>query len=317
MPIHDLGYRSWQGPLVPQFGRFWVIAQTGIRLAWRNAWLRRLVFFSWLPALYIAGLLFFYEQTQSGGFAREHMHWLQGIPITENRHQVWACLLWVFFRYPQIMVLLLVVGQIAPPLVAQDVRTKAFLLYFSRPMARLEYLLGKMVVVWTYLALISAVPALVLYVVGVFLSPDFRVVLTTWDLPLRIVGASIVLLIPTTSVALAFSSLTSETRYATFAWFAFWGVGWVAYATLMANLPPGSRSSQWALISMYHSLGTIEYSVFGLGHALDGLWAGMSSMSILPAPEHVHVWPAVLEMTIVTVVSLVILFRRISAPLRV
>ena len=34
MPIHDLGYRGWQGRLIPPIGRFWVIAHTGIVLAW-------------------------------------------------------------------------------------------------------------------------------------------------------------------------------------------------------------------------------------------------------------------------------------------
>ena len=62
MPIHDLGYRAWRGRLVPQIGRFWVISQAGIRLAWRNMWLRRMLLLSWLPVIHVGALLFVYEQ---------------------------------------------------------------------------------------------------------------------------------------------------------------------------------------------------------------------------------------------------------------
>jgi ABC-2 type transport system permease protein len=329
MSIHDLGYRSWQGPLVPQVGRFWVIAQTGIRLTWRNAWVRRLLFFSWLPALYIAVLLCLYEQILAQIEARVPVHgrlpWLEGVPLSENRHQIWACLLWIFYRYPQMVAVLLVVGQIAPPLVARDVRTKAFLLYFSRPLARFEYVLGKMVVVWAYLVLISAVPAILLYAVGVLISPDWRVLYATWDLPLRSMAASAVLIFPMTAVALAFSSLTSETRYATFAWFAFLGVGWAVNSILKLNIPSANHA-RWDLVSMSHTVGTIQYWIFGLKHELADLVSVASRValaprgsgaSILPAPEEVHVWPAAIQVLTITAVALGILFRRVSSPMKI
>ena len=62
MPIHDLGYRAWQGRLMPEVTRFWVIAQTGIALAWKNRWLRRLLLLAWVPALYLGVALFLFEQ---------------------------------------------------------------------------------------------------------------------------------------------------------------------------------------------------------------------------------------------------------------
>lgn len=318
MPIHDLGYRPWQGPLVPQIGRFWVIAQTGMRLAWRNPWLRRLLLLSWLPVVYVASLLLVYEQIQAHtSMADTLVPWLRDIPITEDRHRVWACLFWIFFRYPQGIVLLLVVGQVAPALVAQDVRTKAFLLYFSRPLGRFEYVLGKMSVVWAYLLLITAAPGLVLYVLGVLLSPDWRVILSTWDLPLRILGASAVLMVPTAALALAISSLTSETRYATFGWFAIWAVGWATYAMLRANLPLSADAHRWDLVSLYHTLGAVEYWVFGLKHELVRILPAAARVGILPSPAQVQIWPAAIELTVVTLVSLAILFRRVSSPMRI
>ena len=128
--------------------------------------------------------------------------------LDQARHHVWAWLLQTLFRYPQGVLMVLVVGLVAPPLIAQDVRSRAFLLYFSRPLTRGEYILGKAAVVWCYLLLITTLPALTLYVMAVLFSPDLSVVEHTWDLPLRILAASAVLMIPTTAVALFFSSLT-------------------------------------------------------------------------------------------------------------
>ena len=63
-----------------------------------------------------------------------------------------------------------------PPLISQDIRSRAFLLYFSRPLTRMEYLVGKTASLWAYLAMITAVPALSLYAIGVVLSPNLSVV---------------------------------------------------------------------------------------------------------------------------------------------
>lgn len=79
------------------------------------------------------------------------------------------------------------------------------------------------------------------------MATEWRVVFDTWTLPLRILLASIILIIPTTSVAIAYSSLTLESRYATFAWIATWVLGWVSYVvlsmfTLQAELLHPSRA---------------------------------------------------------------------------
>ena len=54
MPLHDVGYRSWKSHRCGPAATVWVIAVTGIRLAWESRWLRRLVFFAWSPALIFA-----------------------------------------------------------------------------------------------------------------------------------------------------------------------------------------------------------------------------------------------------------------------
>ena len=210
--------------------------------------------------------------------------------------------------------MVMVVGLIAPPMISQDVRSRAFLLYFSRPLTRGEYLLGKLSSVWVYLSVISTLPALALYVLGVLLSPNLSVVSATWDLPFRIVAASVVLMLPTSVLALCFSSLTQESRYAGFGWFAVWILGWFTYTAASSAeafeqmnaqqevFRPGGQivlqQSSWTHVSLYHTLGRVQSWVFGFA-------------------EFREVWVSSVILIAVTLIALVVLLRRISAPMRV
>ena len=198
MPIHDLGYRSWEGERSSNMLRWWVIAQTGIHLVWKNSALKRMLFFSWMSVLVFAGMIFFYEQalkqspeslkfvvsmlqnfdTSKGGEFNELIHELRTDP-EKARHQVWATILLILFRAPQAVLMVMMVSIIAPSLISRDMRSRAFLLYFSRPITPKEYVLGKSLIVWAYLTMITGVPALLLYGLAVLLSPDLGVVLAT------------------------------------------------------------------------------------------------------------------------------------------
>lgn len=323
MPVHDLGYRAWTGDRQPPHERWWVIAEVGIRLAWRSTWLRRLLLLAWLPAVYCGLAFFMFENAAKSNIPRNVVMLLSPqfrfLPQFETvaaavsssnmesaRHQFWAWTLWIFFRHPQGIVALILVGLVAPGLISQDLRTKAYLIYFSRPISAWEYVLGKATVLVVYLSLLTVAPALTLYVLGVLLSPDLSVLRHTWDLPLRIVAASAIVIIPTTSLALCYSSLTRETRYAGFAWFATCILGWVAYAALsardfgeqgMAGL--GAASGRWMLLSLYHTLGRVENWVFGL------------------ESDPIRSLHAAYALTILTVLSLSIVLRRVTSPIRV
>jgi hypothetical protein len=239
---------------------------------------------------------------------------------TAVRHEVWSILILFFFRYPQLVAMVMLVGLIAPMMISYDLRSKAYLMYFSRPLTPSEYILGKSAVVWFFLTMIVTVPALVLYLVGVLLSPDLSVVLETWDIPLRIIAATGILVLPTTAVALCYSSFTSESRYASFAWFATWIMGYVSYTILTfaqvrysgpgpANRRARNRApdweelgvdlDRWRLLSPYHALGKVESWIFGLD------------------PTDGSVYPSLLLLIAVTVVTLWIIRRRIVARLNV
>ena len=308
MPIHDLGYRGWEGRLTPPAKRWGVMAETGIRLAWQNPWLRRSLIFAWAPALYFSALFFSYEYLVVGEMippaATPLIRTLAFLPegvgdqIVDDpvaaRPTVWAMFLVNFLRWPQAILSVLVVGLIAPALIGQDVRSRAFLIYFSRPIKQIEYILGKASVVWVYLFLITTLPALFMYGLAVFLSPSLEVMLNTWHLPLRILVASLTLIIPATMVALAFSSLTTESRYAGFAWFSLWVLGLVAYVAL-GRVP---IDVDWTFVSFFNCLLAVQKWIFGVGPSFSDV--------LLP----------LIILVVATVFSFAVLYWRVSAPMR-
>ncbi len=353
MPLHNLGYRSWDGHRTPQWSRWWIIANSGITLAFKSRWVRRLMFFAWLPVLYWGIAFFILEQTLSRGFQgqlpttqilEENVPELElaqqqainaiaadrirdqfaFVPSADKlaeaiesgddvqiRNKVWNWLLMTFFRYPQATLILFLVGFIAPGLISRDVRSRAFLLYFSRPIGRLEYIIGKLLIPGMYIVAVTTLPALVLYLFAIGLSPNLNVIYATWDIPFRIVLASVFLVVPTAALALMFSSLTHESRFASFAWFAVWALGHGAWFAILisqaireetAPFDPIVLESQivqgWSVLSLYNNLGDIQSWVFGFSDLKDA-------------------WPGIVALITITVVSLCILFHRVSAPIRV
>jgi ABC-type transport system involved in multi-copper enzyme maturation permease subunit len=223
------------------------------------------------------------------------------------RTTLWPMVLLTFFRRPQGVITVMLVALIAPPLIARDLRSRAYLLYFSRPITRLEYVFGKMAVVAAYLLMVTLVPGVALYILGVALSPEFAVFYDTWDLPLRVAAASTIVIIPTVTFALALSALLGESRYATFCWFAPWVLGFVAFMsmTAMNEVRPFHRknplliSNQWSLLSPYHTLGEVQTWVFGI------------------EKDFANVAPEACLLSVVTLLSMAILLRKVAAPMRV
>ncbi|MEM9411612.1 MAG: ABC transporter permease subunit, partial [Planctomycetota bacterium] len=313
MPVHKVGYRPWEGATTPQWSRWWIITETGIRIATKSAWVRRILLVCWLPVLYWGLALFIIEQAidrEAFQAAGTEIVFSDNLEVVEDeikyqaiqrvaddidmlpdvdalsaaietrdknhiRHTVWSWLLMTFFRYPQGTAILFLLGFITPGLISQDVRSRAFLIYFSRPIGRMEYMLGKIAIPIAFICLITMLPALCLFFFGITLSPDLSVIQVTWDIPLRILCASLFVVLPTCSIALMLSSVTQESRFATFAWFAVWALGhaaWTAITITQAirlDEPPfgdvvmkDEIVQSWSVVSLYNNLSSVQSWIF-------------------------------------------------------
>ncbi|MCU0711922.1 MAG: ABC transporter permease [Pirellula sp.] len=298
MPILDIGYREWQGERSPAWTRAWVVASTGVSLVWRGMWIKRLLMLMVMPSLVAAIFVAIFEQFASSsttqnevvrmilsGPSSSQMAREAGLSLDEiredpskARHFAWTYILFVLFRYPQSVGMILLVGLVAPRLISFDLRSRGYLLYLSRPLTPGEYVIGKAGVLCVLLFSIVTLPSLAIYLAGLCLSTDPGAIWVTWDIPFRIIAASVVLILPTTAIALALSSLTQESRYAGFSWFAVWILGQVTYSAMWAatemirTQAQGYRAGEFIstkyspviMFSPYESLGYIQKQVFSL-----------------------------------------------------
>ena len=324
MPIHNLGYREWNGELRSPSTRWLVVAEIGIRRAWQSAWLRRMMFFAWVPGIVMGFMIFIYEQSAKQGGEMQDMMSAGAMALVthespetifrriqqeriltgsrpsmgEERHLFWSALLQILFRRSQPFLLIPIVAVIAPPMISQDFRSRAFLLYFSRPMTKVQYIVGKAVTIGLYLSFVTMFPGLLLYFIGVLLSPDISVLYATWDLPLRIILASFLIVIPCTMLALMLSSLTTESRYASFSWFAIWIFGHLTYVVIRSVASPGDSS-------MVQSLSLFE------------TFNDLSSWILDPKLGVTHMETRLILVAVLTAVCTAVLYRRVSAPMQV
>lgn len=326
MPIYEFGYRHWKGALRHWLWRFWPITRVGIRGALRSRLLRRLLFFAWAPLLYFGPVFFavgaatessptyanVWHDLLRGSLGNDLANRLREDPQTV-RPAAWSLAFYYFLGFSQSLVMMLVVAIVGPPLIAHDVRSKAFLLYFARPITRWEYLAGKAGVLLSYISFVTLLPALALYAVSIAFSPSLAALVETSVTVARIVAASVVVAVPSTLLVLYFSSLSREPRFAAFAWIATWVLGELFYRVLVTS--PGLQDAGWPFVLSLRAISiAATAAIFDVQGQLASLGMAPSGLALV---GHHSGALALAVLAGISAACLVGLLRRITAPLRI
>jgi hypothetical protein len=99
-------------------------------------------------------------------------------------------------------------------LLCEDKRAGAHLLYFTRPLTRLDYFLGKFLAFAALAGVGVFVPGIVICLFAVFSSPEWSFLRHEWDLFLRVTAYALVWVVGIGSVTLCISSLASRRVFA-------------------------------------------------------------------------------------------------------
>jgi ABC-type transport system involved in multi-copper enzyme maturation permease subunit len=269
MPIFDQGYQHWKGDLSGHGWRWLVVMRQGLRGQLKGWAPRLLLMAAWAPAAVLVAAICLW------GLFEQKNKWIVDLvkPIVPAsvsvdphvyRQAVWTIAYSTFFQTEIFFIMLLVV-LIGPNLISRDLRFNAFPLYFSRPLTRFDYFLGKLGVIATLVAAVAILPALAAYVLGVCFSLDLGVIRDTWRLPLASALYGLLIVVSVGTLMLALSSLSRRSLYVSIAWVGFWIVsstvssvlvgiqrGTVAFAvaqemakdTVQAEQPEGDRPQQ-------------------------------------------------------------------------
>ncbi|HQX80779.1 MAG TPA: hypothetical protein PKW63_03430 [Vicinamibacterales bacterium] len=195
-PIHDQSYRRYAGTRLP-VGRNWgVIASHGIRAMVEKRPFLALMLFAWIP--FIVRLVQLYivaNYPQAGAI----------ISVNPAMFREFLDQQGVFVFFTTIYV--------GAGLIAADRRANALQIYLSKPLLRMEYIGGKLLVLVSFLLAVTLLPALLLILMQVAFSGTLEFVRNNFFVIPAVVLACFVQVIVASFTMLALSSLSKSTRY--------------------------------------------------------------------------------------------------------
>lgn len=195
-PIHDQSYRRYAGQRLP-LGRAWtVIAWTGIRNLLARKMFLGLLIFSWIPFIVRSVLIYAVTVYPTAG---------QVLPVDAK--------MFMQFIEQQGVFIFFVTVFVGAGLIANDRRANALQIYLSKPLLRMEYIGGKLMILASILIFVTAVPALLLLALQVMFSGSTEFVRNNLHVVPAIVLASLVRVVVASFSMLALSSLSKSTRY--------------------------------------------------------------------------------------------------------
>jgi ABC-2 type transport system permease protein len=198
MPIHDQGYRRYGGNKARTGTGWMVIARAGIRTFLSKRAFLGLLLFAWLP--FVVRAVQFYAAANLTNIPQASML----APSADTFRQ--------FLEQQQTFVFFVTVYAGAG-LIANDRRANALQIYLSKPLTRAEYILGKLAILMTFLALVTWLPAIVLLIVQIAFAGNFTFFMNNAFLFPAITLFAFIEIVLASATMLALSSLSKSSRY--------------------------------------------------------------------------------------------------------
>lgn len=239
MPIHDQGYRRYEGTRAAAGGAWWVIARMHIAGA-----LRRRLF----VGILLAGWVQFFGRVGAMVFSAMFGQ----VPQLATTADTFRS----FLGFQVFFVFLIVIAM--GGLVADDRRANALQLYLSRPLTRTEYIVGKVVPLLVFILGVTFVPAIALLVMQVIVAGSLRFVLDNLFLLPAITLATLAQALLSSFAILALSSLSTSRRFVSIMY-----AGIVFFTAAIYQVLRGITGSRaWAVISPGEMIDVIVDAMF-------------------------------------------------------
>ena len=231
MPIFDQGYQHWNGTLSGHAWRWLAITRHGVRIGMKMRSLRFVLLLSLLPAMTLAAAIATWGLIERksvlvqmiAGFLVGSGILNRGV-VTDPLHyriEIWT-LCYSLFLSSELTLSMILVLLVGPDLISQDLRFNALPLYLSRPLRRIDYFLGKLGVIAAFLGLVTVVPCLLAYALGLLFTLDITILRDTFGLLLAAIGYGVVIILSAGMLILALSSLSRNSRYVALFWLVLW-----------------------------------------------------------------------------------------------
>ncbi|OGF62307.1 MAG: hypothetical protein A2Y62_04330 [Candidatus Fischerbacteria bacterium RBG_13_37_8] len=145
MGIREKGYYNWAGQLKVSGMNWFPIFRNGIEIAFKKKWSKMIFFFTFLPfAVFLLGI---YVRSKP-----ELKILSELVALLENDATIFNAFYSNGFLIFMLMIMCVFIGS---ELISGDMKFNAFSLYFSRPLDRKDYLMGKYSIIMFFLLLFT------------------------------------------------------------------------------------------------------------------------------------------------------------------
>ena len=253
MPIHDQGYRRYGGNKARTGAGWIVIARAGIRTMVSKKAFLGLLLVSWFPFLIRA--VQFYAAVNLTAVPQASIL----APSADTFRQ--------YLEQQQVFVFFVTV-YVGAGLIANDRRANALQIYLSKPLTRAEYVLGKLAILMTFLALVTWLPAIVLLIVQIAFAGNFTFFRNNVFLFPAITVFAFLQVALASATMLALSSLSNSSRYVAILYAAVIFFTQAVYGVLYAV----TRSSAFSWLAFSSNLEQMGYVIFRQPLKYDTPW---------------------------------------------
>jgi ABC-2 type transport system permease protein len=264
MPIYDLGYRHWTGRWTSHPYRWWVITRQGIALLARKKRFVVLMCLSAIPFLVRSVLIYF--STVVAASAPAFMQ------INGRFFEA--------FLTQQMFFVFVIAAYAGAGLISNDLKANALQIYFSKPITRADYFVGKLGVLVFFLALPTLLPGLLLLILAVLFKASADFTLQNAWLAAPIAGYSLIIIFAYSLTILALSSLSRSSRFAGIVFAAVFFFSQILYGILFAML----RTTGLAWISVGNNLTQVGDTLFRIAPQYEcPMWVSAAILGLLMA----------------------------------
>ncbi len=263
MTIKEKGYSHWDGEFLDKKFPWWPITRYGIKLTIRKKFFKLLFFMALTPSvLFLAGI-YVAERMEDFQFMIREGEVPDFLKINPAYFKAYFTNEYILFMIVMILVFC------GAGLISDDLKYNSLQLYFSRPISKKDYFLGKASVIVFFLFFITLLPGLVFILMKLLFAANFEFLSAYPLLPLSVISYSLLVTVFFAFYGLFLSSVNKNRRYVAILIFGLYVFSDILYGIFHGIF----RNEFFALLSIKENLKQAGAFLFGQKLPHDIPWA--------------------------------------------
>ncbi len=251
MTIKEKGYTHWDGELQERRFPWWPITRFGIRLSFKKKFFKLFLMTSLIPAVVFLVGIYVSERLEDFKFM-----FRDSVPFLQINPRYFSSYLTNNFLLFMMVIMMIFCGA---GLISDDLKHNSLQLYFSRPIKKKDYFIGKTAVIVFFLSLLTLVPGLVFFLMKLIFAGSFKFFAAYPWIPLSVIGYSVLLTAFFSFYTLLLSSINKNSRYVSILIIGIYLFSDIFFGIFYGNF----HSHYFSLLSLRANLQQVGASMFG------------------------------------------------------